>query len=123
MFEEGLQNRYERHARLSQKTRDWAAANDFTLFPEAGYESRTLTCVNNGAKEGGRVIDLPKFVGLMKEEGILIDGGVADQFRRIVRPALQEAGCRPQSLVLTHPDGGHVGGLGLTHVSRDWWVV
>ncbi len=44
-------------------------------------------------------------------EGVLIDGGAEDQFRRVVVPALGQAGAEPRSLVLTHPDGGHVGGL------------
>jgi aspartate aminotransferase-like enzyme len=74
-FEEGLENRFARHAKLAQQTRDWAAKHDFTLFPEAGYESQTLTCVNNGAKEGGRVIEVAKLVEGMKEQGVLIDGG------------------------------------------------
>ena len=75
MMAEGLDARFERHANLAQMTRDWAARNGFTLFPEAGYESQTLTCVNNGAKPGGRKIDVPKLQGLMKERGILIDWG------------------------------------------------
>lgn len=72
---EGLEARFERHANLAQMTRDWAAGNGFTLFPEPGYESQTLTCVNNGAKPEGREIDVAKLQGLMKERGILIDGG------------------------------------------------
>jgi aspartate aminotransferase-like enzyme len=56
-------------------TRDWAAKHGFSLFPEAGYESLTLTCINNGAKAGGTVVDVPKLQGLMKEKGILIDAG------------------------------------------------
>ena len=75
MMVEGLDARFARHAKLAQMTRDWAAGNGFTLFPEPGYESQTLTCVNNGAKPGGREIDVPKLQGLMKERGILIDGG------------------------------------------------
>jgi aspartate aminotransferase-like enzyme len=74
-FAEGLDARFARHAKLSQMTRDWATANGFTLFPEAGFESRTLTCVNNGAKPGGRVVDVPKLQKLVKDQGILIDGG------------------------------------------------
>jgi aspartate aminotransferase-like enzyme len=31
--------------------------------------------VNNGAKEGGRVIEVAKLVEGMKEQGVLIDGG------------------------------------------------
>jgi len=75
MMTEGFDARFARHAELAQLTRDWATGHGFTLFPEAGYESQTLTCVNNGAKPGGREIDVPKLQGLMKERGILIDGG------------------------------------------------
>ena len=56
-------------------TRDWASDHGFTLFPEKGYESKTLTCVNNGAKPGGRVVDIPKLQNLVKDRGFLIDGG------------------------------------------------
>ena len=31
--------------------------------------------MNNGAKPGGREVDVAKLQGLMKERGILIDGG------------------------------------------------
>lgn len=74
-FEEGLENRFERHKRLNHKTREWAKKHGFELFPEEGYESVSLTCINNGANEGGRVIDVAKLQGLMKEEGFMIDGG------------------------------------------------
>src|SRR4029077_10964521 len=56
-------------------TRDWAAGHGFTLFPDAGYESVTLTCINNGAKPGGRVVDVAKLQKLVKDQGFLIDGG------------------------------------------------
>ena len=72
---EGIEARYARHLRLAELTRAWAARHGFTLFPDAGFESRTLTCVNNGAKPGGRVMDVPKFQKLVKERGFLIDGG------------------------------------------------
>ena len=74
-YAEGLEARYARHAQTNQMLRDWAARNGFTLFPEAGYESRTLVCVNNEAKPGGRVIDAAKFQKLVKDRGVLIDGG------------------------------------------------
>jgi aspartate aminotransferase-like enzyme len=74
-FAEGLDARYARHAKLAQMTRDWAARHGFTLFPEKGFESVTLTCVNNGAKPGGRVVDVAKLQKLVKEQGFLIDGG------------------------------------------------
>ncbi len=75
IFTEGLAARYARHLRLAQLTRQWAAGHGFTLFPEPGFESVTLTCVNNGAKAGGRVVDVPKLQKLVKDQGFLIDGG------------------------------------------------
>jgi aspartate aminotransferase-like enzyme len=75
IFAEGLEARFARHLRLAQKTRDWAAGHGFTLFPERGYESVTLTCISNGARPGGRVVDVPKLQKLVRDQGFLIDGG------------------------------------------------
>ncbi|HZT22539.1 MAG TPA: alanine--glyoxylate aminotransferase family protein [Verrucomicrobiae bacterium] len=74
-FSEGLENRYARHRQTNQMTRDWAARHGFTLFPEKGFESLTLCCINNGAKPGGRTVDVPKLQKLVKDRGFLIDGG------------------------------------------------
>ena len=74
-FAEGLENRYARHRKTNQMTRDWAARHGFTLFPDKGFESLTLTCVNNGAKPGGRSVDVAKLQKLAKDQGFLIDGG------------------------------------------------
>jgi aspartate aminotransferase-like enzyme len=75
IFAEGLEARFARHQQLAEATRAWAARHGFNLFPEPGFESVTLTCVNNGAKPGGRVVDVPKLQKLVKEQGFLIDGG------------------------------------------------
>lgn len=75
IFTEGLDARFARHVKLSQMTRDWAARHGFNLFPEPGFESVTLTCVSNGARPGGRVVDVPKLQKLVKDRGFLIDGG------------------------------------------------
>src|SRR6202789_4474045 len=74
-FAEGLENRFARHQKTNQQVHDWAAKHGFTLFPEKGFESVTLTCVNNGAKPGGRAVDVAKLQKLVKERGFLIDGG------------------------------------------------
>jgi len=75
-FAEGLDARFARHKKLSQMTRDWAAGHGFNFFPEKGYESVTLTCVNNGAKPGNsKTIDVAKLQKLVKDQGFLIDGG------------------------------------------------
>jgi len=74
-YAEGLEQRYARHKKTNQMVHDWAARHGFTLFPEKGFESVTLTCVNNGAKPGGRTVDVAKLQKLVKERGFLIDGG------------------------------------------------
>ena len=43
MFSEGLEKRYERHRRMAEATREWVLAQGFSLFPEEGYCSMTLT--------------------------------------------------------------------------------
>src|SRR6476646_2577823 len=75
MFTEGLEARYARHQKTNQMVRDWATKSGFNFFPEAGFESVTLTCVSNGARPGGRVVDVPKLQKLVKDRGFLIDGG------------------------------------------------
>ncbi|MCX6906269.1 MAG: alanine--glyoxylate aminotransferase family protein [Verrucomicrobia bacterium] len=75
IFAEGLEVRFARHKKLAEMTRAWAVGHGFNLFPEPGYESVTLTCVNNGAKPGGRAVDVPKLQKLVKDQGFLIDGG------------------------------------------------
>jgi aspartate aminotransferase-like enzyme len=74
-FAEGLPQRFARHKKLAEMTRAWAARHGFKLFPEPGFESLTLTCVSNGARPGGRVVDVPKLQKLVKDQGFLIDGG------------------------------------------------
>ncbi len=74
-FAEGLDARYARHQKTNQMLRDWGTKHGFTLFPEAGFESITLCCFNNGAKPGGRTVDVAKLQKLVKEQGFLIDGG------------------------------------------------
>lgn len=75
MFAEGLDARYARHAATNQQLRDWGTRHGFTLFPEPGFESKTLCCFNNGAKPGGRVVDAAQLQKLVKDQGFLVDGG------------------------------------------------
>jgi aspartate aminotransferase-like enzyme len=70
-FNEGLDNRYARHLKMAQLTRDWARARGFELVPRAGYESITLTCVKNNQN-----IDLAKLQQVLRERHhVLIDTG------------------------------------------------
>lgn len=41
----------------------------------------------------------------------LVDGASRRNFERVVLPSMRRMGIRPQAVVATHPDGGHVGGL------------
>ena len=74
-FAEGLDQRFARHQKTNQMTRDWAARHGLNLFPEPGFESITLCCINNGAKPGSRTVDVAKLQKLVKDQGFLIDGG------------------------------------------------
>ncbi|WP_251328925.1 pyridoxal-phosphate-dependent aminotransferase family protein [Haloplanus pelagicus] len=46
MLEEGHRERARRHREMAEYTRDWAREH-FDLFPEAGYESLTVSCIEN----------------------------------------------------------------------------
>ncbi len=68
---EGLENRHARHRQMAETTRAWALGQGFELFPAAGYESVTLTCVRNN-----REIDVLQLQKLMKERHhIQMDAG------------------------------------------------
>ena len=70
IFAEGLEARYARHAFCGQLSRDWAAANGFGLMAERGYESDTVTTVEN--RRGVDVGALNRFLG---ERGMQIADG------------------------------------------------
>jgi aspartate aminotransferase-like enzyme len=44
--EEGLEKRFTRHDRMANKVQDWTRTY-FDIYPERGFESKTLTCVKN----------------------------------------------------------------------------
>jgi aspartate aminotransferase-like enzyme len=46
MLDEGHGTRHERHQEMAEYTREWAREH-FGLYAEEGYESRTVTCVEN----------------------------------------------------------------------------
>lgn len=41
---------------------------------------------------------------------VLMDCGESRSFRRVVAPSLRRLGIEPDSVVISHPDGGHLGG-------------
>jgi predicted phosphoserine aminotransferase len=46
MLDEGHAARDERHREMAEYTREWARQH-FDTFPEAGYESQTVSCIEN----------------------------------------------------------------------------
>jgi aspartate aminotransferase-like enzyme len=66
---EGMDNRYKRHVEMAKYVQDWAIQH-FALFAESGYESVTVTCINN--TKGINVADLNKELG---NRGFAISNG------------------------------------------------
>ena len=62
MLEEGHEARGRRHREMAEYTRGWAREH-FDLYPESGYESQTVTCVENT-----RGIDVVGTVEAVSEE-------------------------------------------------------
>jgi len=62
MLDEGHDARDERHREMAEYTREWAEEH-FGLFPEPGYESQTVTCVENT-----RGIDVAATIDEVSEE-------------------------------------------------------
>jgi aspartate aminotransferase-like enzyme len=71
IFKEGLEARYARHLENAWLARRWVQDRGFSLFPEKGYESISLTCARND-----RNVDISKLIGLLKSKySCTIDGG------------------------------------------------
>jgi aspartate aminotransferase-like enzyme len=71
IFEEGLDGRYARHARTNALVHDWVKRTGFDFFPEAGFRSKTLTCVANN-----KGIDVLGFAKKLREKHhLVIDAG------------------------------------------------
>jgi Serine-pyruvate aminotransferase/archaeal aspartate aminotransferase len=69
--EEGLDARFDRHARTNALVHDWVRHADFDFFAEEGFRSKTLTCVKNN-----RDIDVLKLArDLRDKHHLVIDPG------------------------------------------------
>ncbi|NUQ36410.1 MAG: alanine--glyoxylate aminotransferase family protein [Caldilineales bacterium] len=67
---EGLEARWARHQLCMEMTHAWAEGHGFTLFPEPGYESHTITCINNNLG-----IDVAALVAHAKAHNLVIGNG------------------------------------------------
>nr|MDA3870896.1 aminotransferase class V-fold PLP-dependent enzyme [Candidatus Neomarinimicrobiota bacterium] len=80
--EEGQENRYARHLKMAKITRQWVKDNGFEMFPEAGYESNTVSAIKN--TKGISVAELNKKIG---EVGYVISNGYGDLKEKTFRIA------------------------------------
>jgi len=71
IFEEGLDVRFDRHARTNALVHDWVRRTGFDFFAEEGFRSKTLTCVRNNC--GIDVVKLAR--DLREKHHIVIDPG------------------------------------------------
>jgi aspartate aminotransferase-like enzyme len=62
MLDESHEARDQRHREMAEYAREWAREH-FALYPETGYESQTVTCVENT-----RGIDVAETVATVSEE-------------------------------------------------------
>lgn len=79
--EEGLDNRFDRHAEMAQYVRDWANKH-FEMFAPVEYASNTLTTVRN--TKGISVADLNKELA---KRGYMISNGYGDLKEKTFRIA------------------------------------
>jgi aspartate aminotransferase-like enzyme len=71
IFEEGLEERFARHARTNALVHEWVQRAGFDFFAEAGFRSKTLTCVKNN--RGIDVLELAR--KLREKHHLVIDPG------------------------------------------------
>lgn len=68
---EGLEARYERHARLNERVARWVRERGFDFFAPEGFRSVSLTCVRNT-----RGVDVAAWIQRLRQKhGMIIDGG------------------------------------------------
>jgi predicted phosphoserine aminotransferase len=70
MMAEGMEARFKRHLALRDRTLAWAAAHGFSAFAQPGYESPTVTCVNNDQD-----IDIGAMNKFLRGKGMIISNG------------------------------------------------
>ena len=80
---EGLDERFARHAAMSQRVYDWAAENGMSPFADAACRSKTVATINND--RGMDIAELNKF--LMEKYQMRISNGYGDLKNKTFRIA------------------------------------
>jgi aspartate aminotransferase-like enzyme len=69
MDEEGIENRWARHAEMANYTRNWLKEKGLSLFSDENVASNTVTCVNS------KGIDVAKLKAELKVKGYFFATG------------------------------------------------
>lgn len=78
MLAEGMEARFARHIAMQQRTQEWAKSKGFELFPAEGYESRTLTCINNNLD-----INVGELNNFLRTKGMYLSNGYGTRLKNI----------------------------------------
>lgn len=73
MLEEGLDQRFARHANMAKRTQEWASAQGMEPLAPAGYRSKTVSTIQNT-----RGMDIPALNEFLKGHGMKIANGYGD---------------------------------------------
>jgi len=74
ILSEGLDERFSRHAAMSQRVYDWAMEKGMSPFAEEGYRSKTVATINNDLN-----LDIPALNNyLMENHDMRISNGYGD---------------------------------------------
>lgn len=77
---EGLENRFERHRQLGMRTRMWARDIPLEMFPEKGYESNTVSTINNSLN-----LDISEMIKRLINRGYKIVNGYGSLVNKTFR--------------------------------------
>ena len=80
IFEEGVEERFERHGLYAEAIRAWLAALGFTFFTDPGFLASTLSVVRY--PDG---VDDKAFRSSLYENGVVVAGGLAQTAGRVFR--------------------------------------
>ncbi|AGI47190.1 Serine-pyruvate aminotransferase/archaeal aspartate aminotransferase [Thermoplasmatales archaeon BRNA1] len=72
MLKEGMATRYRRHEEMAEMVRKWADEKMEGIFPEKGFESKTIGVVKRGD------LDFDRFHSIIKSKGMEISNGYGD---------------------------------------------
>jgi aspartate aminotransferase-like enzyme len=82
MLDEGLENRFARHAAMADRVQSWALAHGMEPLAPEGYRSKTVSTIKNL-----RNVDIPAFNKFLMERGMRMANGYGDLKNKTFRIA------------------------------------